>query len=59
VLECRFPTVQDTRTPQWQKGLLRELARWRWATKVYSRPFELDLARRHIPLQEPQVESLG
>lgn len=58
VLECRFPTVQDARTPPWQKGLLRELARWRWATKVYSRPFELDLARRHITLREPQVESL-
>lgn len=58
VLECRFPTVQDARTPQWQKRLLRELARWRWATKTYSRPFELDLARRHITLREPQVESL-
>jgi hypothetical protein len=58
VLECRFPTVQDARTPQWQKSLLRELARWRWATRVYSRPFELDLARRHITLREPQVESL-
>jgi radical SAM superfamily enzyme YgiQ (UPF0313 family) len=58
VLECRFPTVQDTRTPLWQKTMLRELARWRWATKVYSRPFELDLARRHIPLREPQMESL-
>jgi radical SAM superfamily enzyme YgiQ (UPF0313 family) len=58
VLECRFPTVQDAHTPRWQTGLLRELARWRWATKTYSRPYELDLARRHIPLREPQVESL-
>jgi len=58
VLECRFPTVQDDRTPRWQKGVLRELARWRWATKVYSRPFELDLARRHIPIGQPQVEGL-
>ena len=58
VLECRFPTVQDARTPRWQKTVLRELARWRWATKVYSRPLELDLARRHIAIRQPQVESL-
>jgi hypothetical protein len=58
VLECRFPTVQDHRTPRWQKTMLRELARWRWATKIYSRPFELDLARRHIPMRQPQSESL-
>ena len=58
VLECRFPTVQDARTPRWQKSLLRNLARWRWATEVYARPYELDLARRHIALHEPQVESV-
>ena len=45
VLECRFPTVQDHHTPRWQKTMLRELARWRWATRVYSRPLELTLAR--------------
>lgn len=58
VLECRFPTVQDHRTPPWQKNVLRELARWRWATKIYGRPLELDLARRHIPIRQPQVEGL-
>lgn len=58
VLECRFPTVQDHHTPRWQKAMLRELARWRWATGIYSRPFELTLARKHIALRQPQAESL-
>jgi anaerobic magnesium-protoporphyrin IX monomethyl ester cyclase len=58
VLECRFPTVQDYRTPRWQKTVLRELARWRWATKVYGRPLELAAARRHIGLRQPQIDGL-
>ncbi len=58
VLECRFPTVQDHRTPRWQKSLLREMARWRWATKFYALPLELDLVRRTVPLHQPQAEGL-
>ncbi len=58
VLECRFPTVQDYRTPRWQKTMLRELARWRWATRVYARPLELAAARRHIALRQPQIDGL-
>jgi radical SAM superfamily enzyme YgiQ (UPF0313 family) len=58
VLECRFPTVQDHDTPRWQKSLLREMARWRWATRTYAFPVELTLARRTIPLKQPQTEGL-
>lgn len=58
VLECRFPTVQDHHTPRWQKAVLREMARWRWATRVYARPIELTLARKRITLRQPQTESL-
>lgn len=58
VLECRFPTVQDHHTPRWQKSVLREMARWRWATRVYSRPIELTLARKRVALRQPQTESL-
>ncbi|MDA1015911.1 MAG: cobalamin-dependent protein [Planctomycetota bacterium] len=58
VLACRFPTVQDYSTPRWGKALLRTLAGWRYATKTYSRTWELDLARRLIPLRQPQNESL-
>jgi anaerobic magnesium-protoporphyrin IX monomethyl ester cyclase len=58
VLACRFPTAQDWSTPAWGKGLLRRLAGWRYASGRYGNPWELDLARRVIPLREPQRESL-
>jgi radical SAM superfamily enzyme YgiQ (UPF0313 family) len=58
VLACRFPTAQDWSTPAWGKGLLRRLASWRYASGRYGHPWELDLARRVIPLRDPQRESL-
>ncbi len=58
VLGCRFPTVQDHRTPLWGKSILREMSRWRYSTGRYENPWELNLARRFIPLREPQKESL-
>jgi radical SAM superfamily enzyme YgiQ (UPF0313 family) len=58
VLGCRFPTVQDYRTPAWGKAALRHLAGWRYTTRRYSHPWELKLARRLIPLREPQRDSL-
>ena len=58
VLGCRFPTVQDYRTRPWGKATLRALASWRYATRRYTHPWELKLARRLIPLRQPQRESL-
>lgn len=58
VLGCRFPTVQDVRLPRWGKAVLREMARWRYATGWYGNPAELRWARRWIPLKEPQTEGL-
>jgi radical SAM superfamily enzyme YgiQ (UPF0313 family) len=58
VLGCRFPTVQDYRTPAWGKAVLRSLARWRYARQRYDRPWELALAHRLIPLRDPRSESL-
>jgi len=58
VLGCRFPTVQDHTTPRWGKALLSTLASWRYATGRYGHPWELALARRLIPLREPQSEGL-
>jgi radical SAM superfamily enzyme YgiQ (UPF0313 family) len=57
-LACRFPTVQDYRTPRWGKAILRNLARWRYATGRYGGALELKVARRLIPLRDPKVESL-
>jgi anaerobic magnesium-protoporphyrin IX monomethyl ester cyclase len=58
VLACRFPTAQDWSTPAWGKATLRALAGWRYATGRWENPWELDLARKVIPLREPQRESL-
>jgi hypothetical protein len=58
VLGCRFPTVQDWRTPAWGKAVLRGLARRRYDSARWENPWELRLARRLIPLREPARESL-
>ena len=58
VLGCRFPTVQDYHTGAWGKAALRALASWRYATRRYTRPWELNAARRLISLRRPQQESL-
>jgi anaerobic magnesium-protoporphyrin IX monomethyl ester cyclase len=58
VLECRFPTVQDHRAPAWGKSVLRNLSRWRYATRTYARPFELTIGRRLLQLRDPKSESL-
>jgi radical SAM superfamily enzyme YgiQ (UPF0313 family) len=58
VLGCRFPTVQDYRTPAWGKAVLRHLARRRYDSGRWDNPWELRLARQLIPLREPQRESL-
>jgi anaerobic magnesium-protoporphyrin IX monomethyl ester cyclase len=58
VLGCRFPTAQDHTTPRWGKALLGALASWRYASGHYRNPWELRLARRLIPLREPQSEGL-
>ncbi len=58
VLGCRFPTVQDAKTPDWGKAILRNLSRWRYSSGLYGSPWELELARRLVPLRQPQRESL-
>jgi hypothetical protein len=58
VLACRFPTVQDYRTPAWGKTVLRTLSRWRYATGTYRRPVELALAQRLFQVRDPRSESI-
>jgi anaerobic magnesium-protoporphyrin IX monomethyl ester cyclase len=58
VLACRFPTVQDYATPEWGKALLKTLASWRYQSGRYDNAWELELARRFIPLRQPQRDSL-
>lgn len=58
VLRCRFPTVQDTRSPRWGKQALALLAKWRYARRRYDRPWELEASQRLIKLLDPRVTSI-
>jgi radical SAM superfamily enzyme YgiQ (UPF0313 family) len=58
VLRCRFPTVQDLRSPRWAKVALRGLASWRYSLERYDRPWELQASQRLIGLLDPRVTSI-
>ncbi|MDG6349395.1 radical SAM protein [Luteimonas sp. 8-5] len=58
VLRCRYPTVQDLRSPTWAKRGLRAMAGWRYRLGRYDRPWELELANRLVRLRMPQVSGL-
>ena len=58
VLRCRFPTVQDTRSPDWAKQVLRGLASWRYSLRRYDRPWELNVSRNLIRLRDPRASSI-
>ncbi len=58
VLRCRFPTVQDVRTPRWAMSTLRAAAAWRYRYRKYDSPWELDLARRLARLADPRATGL-
>ena len=58
VLRCRYPTVQDMRSPAWAKRGLRALAGWRYRHRKFDRPWELELATRLVQLRMPQVSGL-
>lgn len=58
VLHCRFPTVQDHRTSAWAKDLLRSMAGWRWKRSLYSKSWELGIAKRLAGLKSPEREGI-
>ncbi|RPI61363.1 MAG: radical SAM protein [Lysobacterales bacterium] len=58
VLRCRFPTVQDTRSPAWAKAALRGRASWRYALRRYDAPWELTTSQSLIGLLDPQATSI-
>ncbi|ULU23754.1 B12-binding domain-containing radical SAM protein [Dyella terrae] len=58
VLRCRYPTVQDLRSPPWAKRTLAAAASWRYRLRRYDRPWELNLASRLVRLRVPQVSGL-
>lgn len=58
VLNCRYPTVQDTQSPRWAKAALRGMASWRYALRRYDRPWELAASHRLIGIMDPKVTSI-
>ncbi len=58
VLNCRYPTLQDARSPPWAKNMLSAAAAWRYRFGVYDRPWELDAAKRLVRLMDPRVTSI-
>jgi radical SAM superfamily enzyme YgiQ (UPF0313 family) len=58
VLRCRYPTIQDLRSPPWAKRSLSAAASWRYRFRRYDRPWELNLANRLVRLRVPQVSGL-
>jgi radical SAM superfamily enzyme YgiQ (UPF0313 family) len=58
VLRCRYPTVQDLRSPSWAKRGLSAMASWRYRFRKYDRPWELNLANRFVRLHMPQVSGV-
>jgi anaerobic magnesium-protoporphyrin IX monomethyl ester cyclase len=58
VIACRFPTIQDYRTPAWGKAVLQTLSRIRYSTGRYGNPLELRISQRLIGMRDPRAESL-
>jgi anaerobic magnesium-protoporphyrin IX monomethyl ester cyclase len=58
VLGCRFPTVQDARTPAWKKSAVKALASWRYRFRRYDRPWELELYKRVVRPRDPKVAGI-
>ncbi|MDY1548468.1 B12-binding domain-containing radical SAM protein [Luteibacter sahnii] len=58
VLRCRYPTVQDMRSPAWAKRGLSAMASWRYRRRRYDTPWELNLANRLVRLRLPQASGL-
>jgi anaerobic magnesium-protoporphyrin IX monomethyl ester cyclase len=55
VLNAYYPTVTDTRMTPARRRLLRAASAWRYHTKAYARPFELNLLQRAFRYQRPET----
>ena len=58
VLGCRFPTVQDIRSPPWAKSTLSLMASWRYRFRRYDRPWELTWSKRLVRPLDPRVTGI-
>lgn len=58
VMQCAWPTAQDTRLTPVTTQILKTLAGWRYRSRFYHFPIELKLARKSVRLRNPRAESL-
>lgn len=55
VLNAYYPTSTDIRLTGLRKAVLRAASGWRYALRVYARPWELDLLQALLPYQRPET----
>ncbi len=55
VLNAYYPTVTDTRMTPARRRLLRAASAWRYHTRAYARPLELNLLQRAFRYQRPET----
>jgi radical SAM superfamily enzyme YgiQ (UPF0313 family) len=58
VVATRWPTVQDIQASKWSRAFLKTLSSWRYLTRVYGNPTELQWAQQWIRLRRPKEESI-
>ncbi len=58
VVATRWPTVQDIQASKWSRMFLKTLGSWRYFTRIYNAPAELEWAQNWIRLRRPKVESI-
>ena len=55
VLNAYYPTVTDTRITPARRRLLRAASAWRYHTRAYAKPVELNLLQRAFRYQRPET----
>jgi len=55
VLNAYYPTVTDTRMTPARRRLLRAASAWRYHSKAYAKPVELNLLQRAFRYQRPET----
>lgn len=55
VLNARYPTSTDPRLTGARRRVLSAAAAWRWETRRYGRPWELDVMQKLLRYQRPET----
>jgi pyruvate-formate lyase-activating enzyme len=58
VLQCRWPSIQDSRISRGARATLKALSWWRYELNLYAWPLELEAAQKVLRPRNPKVESV-